>query len=172
MKYILRAAWLLLAALTCSTTVLASVSVSISPTTVQVQPGGQTQFNAVVNGTSNSVVIWSLTGTNCSGIACGQITNGGLYLAPAVAPNSNVVTVTATSLADLSASASAAVIVGSSSDITVKVSPAATTVLLGQQQRFTAFVSGTTITSVTWRLTGAACGGSACGSLSSDGVYT
>jgi hypothetical protein len=172
MKYILRAAWLLLAALTCSTTVLASVSVSISPTTVQVQPGGQTQFNAVVNGTSNSVVIWSLTGTNCSGIACGQITNGGLYLAPAVAPNSNVVTVTATSLADLSASASAAVIVGSSSDITVKVSPSQANVLVGQQQLFVAFVSGTTITNVTWHLTGAACGSSACGTITGSGVYT
>jgi hypothetical protein len=172
MKCILKLAWILLTVLVCSAAALASVSVSLSPTTVQVQPGGQTQFSAVVNGTTNSVVVWSLAGTNCSGIACGQITNGGLYLAPAVAPNPNVVTVTATSLQDLTASASAAVIVGSSSDITVTVSPATATTLIGQQQRFVAFVAGTTITGVTWHLVGAACGSSACGTLTSDGVYT
>jgi hypothetical protein len=172
MKSILKTACVLLAALLCPAVALASVSVSVSPSTVQVQPGGQTQFAAVVNGSSNSVVIWSLAGINCSGITCGQITNGGLYLAPPIAPSPNVVTVTATSLADLSVSASAAVIVGSSSDITVSVSPASTTVLVGQQQKFVAFVTGTTITGVTWHLVGASCGSSACGTVTPGGVYT
>src|SRR5271168_1191654 len=123
MKWAMKAAWISLVTFIFPVAALASVSVSITPATVNVQPGGQIQFNAVVSGTSNSVVIWSLTGTNCSGIMCGQITNTGLYLAPAVAPNPNVVTVTATALADLSASANAAAIVGTSSDITVMVSP-------------------------------------------------
>ena len=172
MNRVLQVAWLSLLAVLCPAVALASVSVSLTPATVHVQPGGQTQFAAVVSGTTNSVVIWSLAGTSCSGNACGQITNGGLYLAPATAPKSNVITVTATSLADLTASASASVILGSSSDVTVAVSPAQTTVLVGQQQRFLAFVSGTTITSVTWKLTGAACSGTACGTLTSDGLYT
>ena len=167
-----KVAWLLLMAIACPAVALASVSVSLTPTTVHVQPGGQTQFAAVVSGTTNSVVLWSLTGTTCSGIACGQITSGGLYLAPATAPASNVITVTATSLADLSASASATIILGSSSDIAVSVSPATASVVVGQQQRFVAFVSGTTITGVTWRLAGSACGGSACGTLTTDGLYT
>jgi chitinase len=121
MKHLIKTAWIFIAALVCTAASFASVSVSISPTTVQVQPGGQTQFNAVVTGNPSSVVVWSLTGTNCGGNACGQITGQGLYTAPAVAPNPNVVTVTATSLADLSASASAAAIIGTSSDITVNV---------------------------------------------------
>ena len=168
----MKAAWIFLIAWICPVAALASVSVSISPTTENVQPGGQTQFIAVVSGTTNSVVIWSLVGTNCSGIACGQITSTGLYLAPTVAPNPNVVTVTATALADLSASASAAVIVGSSSDIKVTVSPATATVLVGQQQQFVAYVAGTTITGVTWHLVGPTCGSSACGTINSAGVYT
>jgi Fe-S cluster assembly iron-binding protein IscA len=168
----LKVAWLLLVAIVCPVVALASVSVSLTPTTVHVQPGGQMQFAAVVSGTTNSVVLWGLAGTTCSGIACGQITSGGLYLAPATAPASNVITVTATSLADLSASASATVILGSSSDIAVSVSPATASVLVGQQQRFVTFVSGTTITGVTWRLAGTNCGGSACGTLTSDGLYT
>ena len=172
MNRVLKFASIVLAIVVCPAVTLATVSVSLSPTSVHVQPGGQTQFTAVVNGTSNDVVIWSLAGTTCSGLGCGQITNGGLYLAPSNAPASTVVTVTATSLADLTASASAAVILGSTSDITVSVSPAKTSVVLGQQQFFTAFVSGTTITGVTWELTGASCSQSACGTLTTDGTYT
>ena len=172
MNRVLKVAWISLLAVLCPAVALASVSVSLTPTTVHVQPGGQMQFSAVVSGTSNSVVIWSLAGTACSGNVCGQITNSGLYLAPAVAPKSNAVTVTATSLADLSASASASVILGASSDVTVSVSPAQATVLVGQQQRFLAFVSGTTITRVAWKLTGTGCSGSLCGTLTTDGLYT
>ena len=90
----------------------AAVSVSISPTTAQVQPGGQVQFLATVSGTTNSVVNWSLSGPFCSGNVCGHIGPTGVYTAPLTAPHPNVVTVTATSLADLSKSAQAAVIVG------------------------------------------------------------
>lgn len=172
MKRIWKAVGAILTALACPAVTLASVSVSLSPTTVHVLPGGQMQFTAVVNGTTNNVVVWSLAGTNCSGISCGQITNEGLYLAPATAPNPNVVTVTATSLQDLSVSASAAVIVGTSSDITVTVSPSSATVLTGQQQQFVAFVSGTTITGVSWRLSGTSCSSSACGTITAGGVYT
>src|SRR5258708_4747563 len=101
----------------------AAVSVSVSPTTAHTQPGGQVQFLATVSGAIN-VVNWSLSGTDCSGLACGQI-SAGLYTAPAVAPPSKVVTVTATPLADLSKSASATVIIGASSGISVSVHPPA-----------------------------------------------
>lgn len=107
MRCQLKVALVILTALICPAVSFATVSVSISPSTVQVQPGGQAQFNAVVSGT-NSVVVWSLTGVNCSGVACGQISSTGLYLAPTTAPNPNVVTVTATVLSDLSVAASAA----------------------------------------------------------------
>jgi Fe-S cluster assembly iron-binding protein IscA len=172
MNRLVRIAWFLLAVAVFSTASLASVSVSLAPATIHVPLGGQVQFTATVGGTSNSVVIWSLNGINCSGNTCGQISGGGLYLAPATAPPSNVITVTATSLADLSASASASVILGSTSDVVVSVSPAQTTIVVGQQQRFLALVSGTTITGVSWQLTGVGCSGSACGTLTTDGLYT
>ncbi len=172
MKRILTVACAILSAFLSPIVSHASVSVSLSPATVHVQPGGQTQFTATVNGTTNNVVIWGLTGVNCVGIACGQITSGGLYLAPATAPAPNVVTVTATSLADLSASASAAVIVGTSSDVAVSVSPSTAKILIGRQQQFVAFVSGTTITGVTWKLSGSSCSSSDCGTITSTGLYT
>ena len=58
------------------------------------------------------------------------------------APNPNVVTVTATVLSDLSVTASAAAIIGSSSDVKVTVSPTAATVLVGQQQQFVSSLAG------------------------------
>jgi Fe-S cluster assembly iron-binding protein IscA len=172
MNQLVRVAWFLLATAVLPTATLASVSVSLAPATVHVPLGGQTQFTATVSGTSNSVVIWNLSGTSCSGNVCGQISSGGVYSAPATAPASNVITVTATSLADLTASASASIILGSTSDIAVSVSPTQVTLLAGQQQRFLALVTGTTLTGVTWQLTSTGCSGSACGTLTSTGLYT
>jgi len=172
MKRAISLAWLLLAVVMYAPFANASVSVSLTPTTVNVQPNGQVQFNAVVSGTSDNVVVWGLSGTTCTGAACGQITSTGLYTAPATTPASNVITVTATSLADLSASASAAVILGSSSDVKVSLSPLQPTVIEGQQQYFLAYVTGTTLTTVKWQLTGSACGTSDCGNLTQSGVYT
>jgi hypothetical protein len=149
-----------------------AVSVSLSPNPGGVVAGGQLQFTATVSGTTNSVVIWSLSGSGCSGIACGQITGQGLYLAPATPPNPPIVTVTATSLADLSQSGSASVFVGAALNATVSVSPASVGVVAGQQQLFNAFVTGATNTAVTWGVMGSGCSGTACGSISSGGVYT
>lgn len=146
-----------------------AVTVSLSPASVHVSAGNQVQFNATVSGTSNSVVLWSLAGVGCQAIACGQITSTGLYTAPPVAPSPNVVTIVATSLADLSATGSAAAIIGSTSDITVSVSPSSATIYEGQQQLISAMVNGTTIQAVTWSVT---CSSSSCGSVSPSGIYS
>ena len=135
MRYISKFTWLSFFLLVLTRVSLASITVSVTPTTVHVPIGGKAQFTATVSGTSNNVVIWNLGGVNCGGNECGQISNVGVYSAPATAPASNVITVTATSLADLTSSGSASVILGSSSDVTVSVSPGQATVLEGQQQR-------------------------------------
>ena len=45
----------------------AAVSLSLSPQNAQVAVGGQLQFVVTVSGTSDSVVIWSVSGAGCSG---------------------------------------------------------------------------------------------------------
>ena len=77
MNRFVKVAWFLLATAVLPAATLASVSVSLAPGSIHVPLSGQTQFTAVVSGTTNNVVIWGLTGTACSGIACGQITSGG-----------------------------------------------------------------------------------------------
>src|SRR5580700_3668476 len=172
MNRLSRIASLLLFFVASSLAAFAQVSVSLSPSPGEVVPGGQLQFLATVSGTTNNVVIWNLSGPGCTGIACGQITGQGVYLAPTTAPTPPIVTVTATSLQDLTKSASASVYVGTALNAAVSVSPASAGVVVGHQQGFVAVVTGASDTTVTWSVAGSGCSGAACGVISSSGVYS
>jgi len=78
----------------------ASVTVQVSPARATLAPGATQTFTAAVEGTANPAVSWSAPG--------GTISTAGLYTAPA---RTGSYVVTATSLADTTASASAAVTV-------------------------------------------------------------
>ena len=56
--------------------------------------------------------------------------------------------------------------------VTVMVSSASSSVLLGNTQQFTAAVTGTSNTAVTWSVNGASGGNSTVGTISSTGLYT
>ncbi len=127
-----------------------AVSVAISPTTASLQPGQQTQFTASVSGTTNTAVTWTATG--------GTVTTSGLYTAPT---STGTYTVTATSSADPTKSASATVTV---TQVSVSLSPGTASIQTGAQQQFTASVSGTTNTGVTWTTSG--------GTVTTAGLYT
>lgn len=151
---------------------VASVSVSLSPQNAQVVTGGQLQFTATVSGTTDSVVIWSVTGSGCSGVSCGTISSSGFYTAPTSAPAPPTVTVTVISLADVTATASSTVTIGSSSAVSVTVSPNQVVLATGGEQQFSAHVTGTSNTSVTWSVVGIGCVGGSCGSITGTGLYT
>ena len=153
-------------------TFTSTISVSVSPLSIHVAPKAQQQFNAVVSGTTNQVVIWNLSGKGCSGLACGQISGTGLYTAPSAVPSPNAVTVTATALADSSKSGAATAYVGAGSPINVTTSPASASVLVAHSQQFAATVTGTTNTTVIWSLAGIGCSGQTCGLISQSGLYT
>ncbi|MBZ5686109.1 MAG: hypothetical protein LAP86_13840 [Acidobacteriia bacterium] len=129
------------------------ISISVSPTTASLQTGAQQQFSAAVSGTTNTAVTWKASG--------GTVTNGGLYTAPSLA---GTYTVTATSAADSSKSASAAVTVTQPPQISISVSPTTASLQTGAQQQFSAAVSGTTNTAVTWKASG--------GTVTNGGLYT
>ncbi len=76
------------------------VQVSVSPASVSLFSQGKQQFTATVSGTANTAVTWSAT--------AGSVSASGLYTAPVVNSQTNA-TVTATSQADSTKSASAAV---------------------------------------------------------------
>lgn len=130
----------------------APVAVTISPTSVTLPSGGTQPFIATVTGTSNTNVTWAAT--------CGTINSGGLYTAPTTTGSCKV---TATSVADTTKSASATVTMANGS-VSVAISPTTVNLAPAGTQQFTATVTGSSNTTVTWATT--------CGTVSSSGFYT
>ena len=92
-----------------------AVLVSVSPGTATLYAGQTQQFSASITGSSNQQVTWSISP---SGL--GSITAAGLYQAPALVPSRQVVTITATAVADSTRSATASVTLEA---VSVSVSP-------------------------------------------------
>jgi len=87
------------------------VSVSVSPTTANVETLYTQQFSATVSNASNTSITWSVNGASGGSSTVGTITAIGLYTAPLRVPSPAIVTVTATSVADSTKSATAQVTV-------------------------------------------------------------
>src|SRR6266853_5573796 len=89
-----------------------NVNVSVSPASVNLVSNQKQQFTATVSGTSNTGVKWSAT--------AGSVDANGLYTAPTVTAQTNLV-VKATSNADSSKSANAAITVDPVSNQALKI---------------------------------------------------
>lgn len=133
-----------------------SVKVTVSPTTATTTPGGSIPFTATVTGSDNSAVTWSASG--------GTIGTDGVYTAPTTTGS---YTVTATSVADTSKTASATVTVSNATGVTVSVSPVTVSVAPGGEVQFTATVNGTDNKQVEWSVSPLGAG-----SITSDGLFT
>jgi len=87
------------------------ISVSVLPTSASLQVLRSTGFTVTaLNDSANKGATWTLSGTGCTGVACGTLTNvtttSVTYNAPATAPSPATVTLQATSIADNTKSAS------------------------------------------------------------------
>ncbi|MGA2978945.1 MAG: putative Ig domain-containing protein [Terriglobales bacterium] len=89
-----------------------NVQVSVSPSSITLLSKGKQQFTATVTGTSETAVTWSATK--------GSVDANGLYTAPTVGSQTNA-TVTATSNADSTKSASAAFAVNPAAAKTLQI---------------------------------------------------
>jgi len=124
------------------------VSITIAPATMTLTAGESAQFTASVFGSSYTAVGWTLTPN------VGSVFNG-LYTAPATIASQETIILTATSAADPSKTATVSVIltpVSPPPTVGVSVSPGSTALTSGQSATFTATVSGTTNSAVTWSL--------------------
>ncbi len=138
-----------------------AVQVQISPNTAEVKPLGTLSFTATVAGGSDSSVLWSVSEADG-----GSITSDGVYTAP---PRDGVYHVVARPHANPSAGASVVVEVTGSPDsgISVAISPSTPTVEAGGSIQFTAAVTGSANTAVTWSIDEP----SDCGSITPQGAY-
>jgi hypothetical protein len=86
-----------------------AITIGISPASTSIRVKQTIQFTASVNGTSNSSVTWKVNGVAGGNSSVGTISGTGLYRAPASVPNPATVTVSATSVADPTKTATASV---------------------------------------------------------------
>ncbi len=136
------------------------VAVVVGPGSAEVAPQGTANFLASVTGTVNTSVTWTVTE-----VGGGTVDSAGNYVAPSGTGTFHVV---AKSVADPAVAGTAVVIVTASPSVTVAVSPSSTSVAPSQTLTFAAIVNGSSDTAVTWMVQEA----SACGAISSTGVYT
>lgn len=177
-------------------TLTSGINVAVSPASATVIAAQRATFTATVAGSPDTAVTWSVNGVPNGSPAAGEICvvgsspcvspNGAAsgsvdYVAPLVAPAVNPVTLTAISKADPSRTGSASVFVAAQpGPISVSISPAYALVVPSSAQpsklQFFASVSNTSATAVTWTVqsavSGAGCGGAACGSIDATGLYT
>lgn len=141
-----------------------TVTVALNQTSATINADATEQFQATVQGTTNTAVTWSVDGVSGGNSAVGTINASGLYTAPSLAGSHSV---TATSVADSTKSASATVTIMALKALTITVNPASATVMAGSTERFSATVLGGSNEPVTWSL--AAGSG---GTISASGLYT
>ena len=150
---------------TATVILLPAVSISVTPSNAILAAGQTQQFSASVGNASNTAVTWTISPTGV-----GSITSNGSYTAPATLVQQEIVTVTATSVADVNQFASATILLTPpvvAPPVAVNISPVSSNLAGGQSQQFTAVVSNSTNTSVTWSILPADLG-----SISATGLYT
>jgi hypothetical protein len=143
-----------------ATVTIVPIVVTVTPPTATLGPSQTQTFTANVAGSLNTAVTWSIPGGSPGSINAST----GVYTAPASVASQQNVTVTATSQADPSKTATATVTL---TPVTVTVTPA--TVSLGslQTQQFTATVTGSANTAVTWSIPPGTQG-----TITASGLYT
>jgi hypothetical protein len=138
-------------------TTLVGRAVIVTPSQTTITLGASHQFSAVVQGTSNQAVTWSVTGG-------GSITQTGLFTSAGVA---GTFFVKATSVADPSMVGVAQITVGAGSCTNVFVSSSGVGVPRGGTRQFLATSSpGGPSVDVTWSIVGSG------GTIAADGLFT
>lgn len=99
------------------------INVAVTPGSGLIRAGNQQVFTAAVTGTTNTGVTWSVNGIAGGNATIGTIVGNGNYLAPTNIPNPSAVTVTATSVADPTATGNAAITLGNPVPVLSSVIP-------------------------------------------------
>jgi hypothetical protein len=158
--------------------VIPALKISITPQTAEMQKGSSLNLSAIISGyKSTGTVTWEFAGS-----AAGELTGSGLtaaYKAPATLVASPlIVSIRVRSVEDTSRYATATLTIldtvtnggsnnggGNGNQITLSVGPSSATIEPGQTLQFTATVTGTSNTGVTWRVV------TGLGTISNSGLF-
>ena len=147
----------------------ATVAVAVSPASASPRCGTGTSLTATVSGSSNTAVSWTVDGVANGNASVGAVTGTGntvTYMAPATAGSH---TVMATSAADPTKNAVAAITAQAAAAVAVSVTPSSASLNTGGSAAITATVSGSSNTAVAWTVDGVANGNTTVGLLTGTG---
>jgi hypothetical protein len=147
--------------------------VTLTPSSVTLARGATQQFSASVSGEDDQTVQWQVSGTYGGDAVHGRISMGGVYIAPTTVPSPPTVTVKAVSLVDPTKSGTATVIITTGSAVSVVIAGggAPLSVPTFGSYAFSATVTGTSNTALTWKVNGVTGGSATAGTISLTGVY-
>lgn len=147
--------------------------VTVTPSSGTLSVGGSQAFTATVSGATDQSVFWGIVGANPSSgdSTHGFITISGVYVAPTTVPSPATITVVATSIANATKSGKATLTIKAGSSIGVTVAPGNSAVAPFSSLQFTANVTGSANTAVTWRVNGTIGGSTSTGTISATGLF-
>jgi hypothetical protein len=149
-------------------------SVTLTPGGASLHSGDHQQFTANVAGATDQTVEWEVNNVPGGSASSGFISEGGVYLAPTALPSSPTVTITAVSFADPTKTGSAIITLSQKSGVNVVINGSnslATAQTFGPALPFTATVTDSSNTAVTWQVNGVTGGSAKTGTISSTGSY-
>jgi len=141
----------------------------VTPAAVSLYSGQSEAFNVCLATSATSYGCQSSNGQtvanwSISPASAGTISTSGVYTAPQWSPNQQTVTVTATDVANPAITSTGTITLLPPA---VSITPQSVTLYPDQNQQFTAVVTNSSITAVTWSISPAGAG-----SISSSGVYS
>jgi hypothetical protein len=150
-----------------------AAKVTVTPATATVSVGATRPFSAAVSGSTDQNVTWKVNGVRGGSATYGLISLQGVYIAPVAVPNPATVTITATSFSDTTKTGTATVTLqaGGVVKVVVEGSSSRLTVPTFGSRQFSAAVTGTSNTTVTWQVNGVAGGSAVNGTITAAGLY-
>ena len=150
-----------------------TAKVTVTPGTATVSVGATRAFTASVTGSTDQSVTWKVNGLRGGSATVGLISLEGVYIAPVSVPNPATVTITATAFSDTTKTGTATVTIqtGSAVRVAVEGSSSRLTVPTFGSRQFSATVTGTSNTAVTWQVNGVAGGSAVTGTITAAGLY-
>ena len=149
------------------------VTVTVMPNSAQPFPGGNVQFNAVVENASSSAVFWQVNQVPGGNQTVGTISSNGSYTAPNSVPNPATVMVSAVLQSDPTKTGSASVTIQSVSAIQgpLTLSPKLSSLTTSQTLQFNVLTAGVDNSAVNWAVDGISNGSTTVGTISTSGDF-
>jgi hypothetical protein len=148
--------------------------VTVSPSTATVSRGGTQQFTASVSGATDQTVFWEVNGVQGGNATNGLISETGEYIAPTTLPSSTSITISAIPFSNPAISGTAGVTLQNGSNVAVSISGSGSPFLVQTfgSRTFTATVTGSSNTGVSWQVNGVSGGSAQTGTISTVGIFS